>query len=506
MQAAGSIAAGELDSRGLLSESAWPSIMRGGRGPMSEAGRAHQGDITMAERYDSIIIGAGQAGPALAVRLAKSGRRTAIVERAQLGGTCVNSGCTPTKTLVASARVAYLARRAAEFGVSLGGAVDVDMPRVKARKDEVVQRSRDGLDKWLRSTPNLTVVHGHARFEGPHALRVGDALLDAGEIFINVGGRALVPDWEGVGDVDVLTSESIMDLDRVPRHLVVIGGSYVGLEFAQMYRRFGAQVTVVEKGPRLVAREDEAVSNAIREILEGEGIAVRLDAECIRLGRAAGGVTVGVHCESDPRHVEGSHVLAAVGRRPNTDDLGLDRAGIKTDQRGFIVVDDQLRTSAAGVWALGDVNGRGAFTHTAWNDYEIVADNLLDQASRRVTDRLPIYALFIDPPLGRVGMTEREARAAGHAVSTATLPMTQVGRARERSETLGFMNVVVDATTSRILGAAILGIEGDEAIHAIAATMYAQAPYTTLQHAVGIHPTVSELIPTLLGRLSGAKG
>jgi pyruvate/2-oxoglutarate dehydrogenase complex dihydrolipoamide dehydrogenase (E3) component len=456
----------------------------------------------MAEHYDSIIVGAGQAGPALAVRLAQSGRRTVLVESDRFGGTCVNNGCTPTKTLIASARVAHLARRAAEFGVVLGERVEVDMARVKARKDEVVARSRDGLERWLRGTPNVSVLQGRARFEGPRQLRVGSTLLEAGEIFLDVGGRPLLPDWEGVREVEVLTNESIMELDRLPQHLVVIGGSYVGLEFAQMFRRFGAQVTVVEKGPRLIAREDEAISSAVQEILEAEGIAVRLGAECIRLARSAAGVSVGVHCDRDPRSVEGSHVLLAVGRRPNTGDLGLEHAGIETDERGYIVVDEQLRTSAAGVWALGDVNGRGAFTHTAYNDYEIVADNLLAGASRRVTDRIPAYALFIDPPLGRVGMSEREARAAGHAVRTATLPMNRVGRARERSETQGFMSVVVDASSQKILGAAILGIEGDEAIQAIAAIMVAQAPYTTLQHAVGIHPTVGELIPTLLGQLA----
>jgi pyruvate/2-oxoglutarate dehydrogenase complex dihydrolipoamide dehydrogenase (E3) component len=375
------------------------------------------------------------------------------------------------------------------------------MARVRARKDVVVRQSREGVERWLRGTPNLTVIEGHACFEGPHAIRIGDALVEGDEIFIDVGGRPSVPKLEGVGEVDHLTSTTIMELEAVPAHLVVVGGSYVGLEFAQMYRRFGAEVTVVEMGPRLVSREDPEVSTAIQRILEGEGIHVRLDAECIRLAKGAAGVTVGMHCVEEPREVAGSHVLLAVGRRPNTDDLGLDRANVKTDARGYIVVDDELRTSAAGIWALGDVNGRGAFTHTSWNDYEIVAANLLDGARRRVTDRIAAYALYIDPPLGRAGMTEHEVRASGRRALVATMAMSRVGRARERGETLGFMKILVDADTERILGAAILGIEGDEVIHSILDIMYAGAAFGVLQRAMHIHPTVSELIPTLLGEL-----
>ena len=453
----------------------------------------------MNARFDSIIIGTGQSGPSLAVRLAKAGRKTAIIERKLFGGTCVNTGCIPTKTLIASARVAYLARRATDFGVIVGGPVRADMSRVKARKDEVVRRSNEGVERWLKNTPNLTVYEGHARFESPGTVRVGGELLEADEIFINVGGRAHVPDLPGLNQVAYLTNSTIMDLDTLPEHLVVVGGSYVGLEFAQMYRRFGAAVTVVDMGPRLIAREDEEVSAAIKEILESEGIHVRLDAECITAEPRDGRVAVGLRCEDEPREVEASHLLLAVGRRPNTDDLGLAKANIKTDARGYIEVDDELRTSVPGIWALGDVNGRGAFTHTSYNDYEIVAANLLENAKRRVTDRIQAYALYIDPPLGRAGMTEREVRAAARPALIGRMPMTRVGRARERSETQGFMKVLVDAATEKILGAAILGIEGDEVIHSILDVMYADAPYTVLRRAMHIHPTVSELVPTLLG-------
>jgi pyruvate/2-oxoglutarate dehydrogenase complex dihydrolipoamide dehydrogenase (E3) component len=455
----------------------------------------------MSERYDAIVIGTGQAGPALAVRLAKAGRKTVIIERKLFGGTCVNVGCVPTKTLIASARAAYLARRGAELGVIIEGIVNVDMARVKARKDAVVKQSSEGLIAWLKGTPNLTVIEGHGRFESAHAVRVNGALLEAREIFINVGARALVPEIAGLADIDYLTNSSMMEIDFLPEHLIIIGGSYIGLEFAQMYRRFGSRVTIIESGPRLIAREDEAVSAAIQGILEGEGIAIRLNAQCISVAKRGSGVAVGLSCEKPSHEVSGSHLLLAVGRIPNTADLGLAEAGIKTDEHGYIVVDEQLRSNVAGIWALGDANGRGAFTHTSYNDYEIVAANLLDQDARRVTERIPAYALYTDPPLARVGMTEREVRASGRQALVGRMPMSRVGRARERGETLGNMSVLVDAQTRKILGAALLGIEADEAIHAILDVMYAGAPYTVIQRAMHIHPTVSELIPTLLGDL-----
>jgi len=453
------------------------------------------------ERYDAIVIGTGQAGSPLAVRLANAGRKTAIIERKLIGGTCVNVGCIPTKTLIASARAAHVARRGADFGVTIGGEIGVDMARVKARKDAVVGQSNQGVTGWINRTANLTLVQGQARFEGPRRIRVNGTLLEAEQIFINVGGRATIPDLPGLAEVPYLTNTSMMEVDFLPEHLLVIGGSYIGLEFAQMYRRFGSRVTVIEMAPRLIAREDEEVSAAVQTILEDEGIAFRLNAECLSISRQGDGVAVHVSCEREPRNIVGSHVLLAVGRVPNTDDLGLEEAGIKTDAHGYITVDDELRTSVPGVWALGDVNGRGAFTHTSYNDYEIVAANLLDNDRRRVSDRILAYALFVDPPLGRVGMTEREVRASGRMALVGKMMMTRVGRARERSETQGFMQILVDAETKHILGASMLGTEGDEAIHCILEVMAAGAPYTAMQRTMHIHPTVSELIPTLLGDL-----
>lgn len=455
----------------------------------------------MSRAFDAIVIGAGQAGPALAGRLAAAGQTVAVIERKHLGGTCVNTGCMPTKALVASAKTAAVARRAADYGVVLQGAVTVDMPKVRARAHTVTLNARRGLEAWVGGMKGCELIRGQARFVGPHEVEVNGERLAAPRIFINVGGRAAVPDFPGVHDVPVLNNTSILELETLPRHLVVVGGSYIGLEFAQMYRRFGAEVTVVEKGPRLVGREDPEVSDAIREILEGEGITVRTNAECIRFAPHPDGVEVGVNCDSGEPTVVGSHALLAVGRRPNTDDLGLEAAGLAADPRGYIRVDDQLRTSVEGVWALGDCNGKGAFTHTAWNDYEIVAANLLDDDPRRVSDRVETYALYIDPPLGRCGMTETAARAAGHNVRIGKRPMSRVGRAVEKGETQGFMKVVVDADTDAVLGAAILGVEGDEAIHVLLDAMAAKQPYTTLMRTMHIHPTVSELIPTVLGEL-----
>ena len=451
--------------------------------------------------FDAIVIGAGQAGPPLAVRLGAAGMRVALIERHLLGGTCVNTGCTPTKTLVASAYVAHVARRAADYGVEIGGTIAFDLKKAKARADAVVMSSRNGVEAWLRDAPGVTVLHGHATLEGPLSVRVGNDVLTASQIFINVGGRALVPDFPGVGDVAYLTNTSILALDTLPRHLIVVGGSYIGLEFAQMYRRFGAEVTVVEKGPRLIAREDEDVSDAVRKILEDEGISIRTQAECIAFKPHPDGISARVDCTSGEPDVIGSHVLLAVGRVPNTDDLGLDRAGVAIDAKGYITVDDELRTSVAGLWALGDCNGRGAFTHTSYNDYEIVAANLLDGEHRRVSERIPAYALYIDPPLGRVGMTEAQARATGRPLLVNLRPMARVSRAIEKGETRGFMKVVADRETKRILGAAILGTSGDEAIHGIIDMMSADQPYTAFQRAVPIHPNVSELIPTLVSEM-----
>jgi pyruvate/2-oxoglutarate dehydrogenase complex dihydrolipoamide dehydrogenase (E3) component len=454
-----------------------------------------------AVRYDAIVLGTGQAGPALARRLAGAGLTVAVIERAAFGGTCVNTGCIPTKTLIASAYAAHMARRAADFGVVIDESARVDMARVKARKDEIALGSRAGVEQSLRGLERCTVYQGHARFVAPQEVQVGEAVLTAARIFINVGGRALVPNLPGLDQVAYLTNSSMMGVDFLPRHLVVVGGSYVGLEFAQMYRRFGSEVTVVEMGPRIVHREDADVSAEISEILESEGIELRVDAECIRVAKSGEEVLVGVDCQDGPPEIRGSHLLLAVGRRPNTDDLGLDKAGIETDERGYIVVDDELQTNVPGVWALGDCNGRGAFTHTAYNDFEIVAANLLDGESRRVSDRITAYALYVDPPLGRAGLTEDEVRRRGKPALTAKRPMSRVGRAVEKGEAAGFMKVLVDAESREILGAALLGTGCDEVIHGILDVMYAKAPYTMLQRTMPIHPTVSELLPTLLGDL-----
>ena len=457
----------------------------------------------MKASFDAIVIGAGQAGPPLAGRLTATGMKVALVERKLFGGTCVNTGCIPTKALIASAHAAHLARRAADFGVVLAGPPGIDMPAVKARKDRISGASRQGVESWLRNMAGCTVFQGQARFVSATALAVGDDLLSAPRIFINVGGRAVVPPLPGIDRVACLTNTTMLQLDRVPRHLAVIGGSYIGLEFAQMVRRFGAEVTIVEKGPRLIAREDPDVSDAIRGILEAEGIAVRLDAECIRF-RPHGDdrdIVVGVDCRAGAPEVIASDVLLAIGRQPNTDDLGLEAAGVEVDAHGYIVVDDELRTRTPGIWALGDCNGRGAFTHTAYNDFEIVAANLLDGEQRRVGDRIPCYALYIDPPLGRVGLTEAQARAAGKTVRIGQRPMTRVGRAVEKGETQGFMKLVVEAGSQAILGAAILGVGGDEAVHGVLDTMAAGGTADTLRRTMHIHPTVSELIPTVLGEL-----
>jgi len=450
-------------------------------------------------KFDAIIIGTGQAGPSLAVKLANEGMKVAIVERELFGGTCVNTGCTPTKTLVASARVAYIARRSREFGVLTDEFITMDMKRVKARKDSVVKQSNEGIENWLRNTKNLSVYIGHARFEDVDSIRVKENLLKAERIFINVGGRANIP--AGFQNVDYFTNSSIMQVDFLPEHLIIVGGSYIGLEFGQIYRRFGSKVTVIEKGPRLLQREDEDISECIMEILENESINFRLNAECISGGMQNGNLVVDVDCRSGERQVVGTHLLLAVGRQPNTDDLGLEKAGIETDERGYIKVNNQLQTNVSEIWALGDCNGRGAFTHTSYNDFEIVAANLLESEKREVSDRIQCYALYIDPPLGRVGMTENELRKSGRRALIATRAMSQVSRAVEKGETQGFMKVLVDADSKEILGAAVLGVGGDEIIHSLLDVMYAKAPYTVIQRAVHIHPTVTELIPTMLSEL-----
>ncbi len=453
------------------------------------------------KKLDAIVIGTGQAGPFLAARLAGSGLKVAIIERKLFGGTCVNTGCIPTKTLIASARAAYLARRAADFGVMINGTVTVDMRKVKARKDDIAGRSNHEVPDWMKKISNLSVFKGHARFESPRTVRIGEEILEADKIFINVGGRAFIPPMPGLNRVDYLTNSSMMQVDYLPHHLIIIGGSYVGLEFGQMYRRFGSQVTIVEKDSRLIAREDEDVSQTVKEILEKEGINIRLQAECIAAEKDGDKIRVKLDCENGDKTVTGSHLLLAVGRIPNTDDLGLDKAGVDMDARGYIRVDDQLRTNVPGIWALGDCNGQGAFTHTSYNDFEIVAANMLDDDRRRISDRILCYGLYIDPPLGRAGMTEAQVRQSGRRALIGKRFMANIGRAVEKGETQGFMKIMVDADSREILGAAILGVGGDEAIHSILDIMYARQPYTVMRRAMHIHPTISELIPTTLGEL-----
>lgn len=455
----------------------------------------------MSRQFDAIIIGTGQAGPSLAARLAAAGMAVAIIERHKFGGTCVNTGCIPTKTLVASAYAAHVARRGDVYGFVVDGDVRVDMKRVKARKDEVSGRSNRGVEEWLRELKNCTVIHGHGRFQSSRTVVVNNEVLQADKIFINVGGRASVPAMPGIQDVPFLTNSSMMDVDFLPKHLVIVGGSYIGLEFGQMYRRFGSEVTIVEMGPRLIGREDEDISEAVRQILEAEGIQIRLNAKCLSLANRDGRFAVGIECNEGPPNVVGTHILLAVGRTPNTSDLGLDLAGVATDQRGYIIVDDQLQTSVPGIWAMGDCNGRGAFTHTAYNDHEIVADNLLNAAHRRVSDRIQAYALYTDPPLGRCGMTDAEIRNTRRPALTTKHPMSRVSRAVEKGETQGFIKIAVDAETKHILGAAILGTGGDEVVHVLLDVMYAKAPYTVVQRAMHIHPTVAEFLPTVLSNL-----
>ena len=454
----------------------------------------------MNRRFDAIVIGTGQAGPALASRLSSAGWTVAVIERNLFGGTCVNTGCIPTKALIAGARAAFIAQHASDFGVTIDSPIRIDMKKVKARKDAIVKQSNEGVQNWMEKLKNAVVIRGHARFESPRTVRVGSELLESEKIFINVGGRAsMPPDLSLQGKA--LNNSSMMAVDFVPEHLIIVGGSYVGLEFGQMYRRFGSQVTIVEMGTRLIGREDQDVSDTVRQILEKEGIQIRLNAECIKAESKGENVLVQLECAEQEKQVEGSHLLVAVGRVPNTQDLGLEKAGVQTDAKGYVQVDDQLRTNVPGIWALGDCNGKGAFTHTSYNDFEIVAANLLDNDPRRVSDRIQTYALFTDPPLGRAGMSEAEVLKSGKKALIGKRPMTKITRARIKGETDGFMKILIDEQTKLILGAAILGPEGDEIIHSILDVMYAKAPYTVIQRAMHIHPTVTELIPTMLAEL-----
>ncbi len=455
----------------------------------------------MNRKYDAVIIGAGQAGPSLAGRLTAVGQTVALIERNLFGGTCVNTGCVPTKMLVASAHTAHVARHAEEMGVIINGSISVDMKKVKARKDALINKYENGIHKWLDDMEGCTVYQGTASFTDPHTIQVNDETITGKQIFINVGARAVVPDISGLDQIDYFTNSNVLDIDFLPKHLIIVGGSYIGLEFAQMYRRFGSEVTIIERGDRPIPREDVDISDAIQKLLEEDGIDFRGNADCTAFEKRGNDIVCKLDCKENSKEIIGSHVLLAVGRQPNTDDLGLEKAGVKTNDRGIVEVDDELRTNVSHIWALGECNGKGAFTHTSYNDYEIVAANLLDNNPRRVSDRIIIYGLFIDPPLGRVGMTEAQARAAGKKILVAHYEMSQIKRAIIKNETHGFMKVVIDAEDNMILGAAIFGVEGDELIHLFADMMYAKAPYTIIKNAVHAHPTVAELIPTMLGTL-----
>jgi pyruvate/2-oxoglutarate dehydrogenase complex dihydrolipoamide dehydrogenase (E3) component len=451
-------------------------------------------------KFDAIIIGSGQAGVPLAGALTGRGWKVALAEGGQLGGTCVNTGCSPTKTIVASARAAHIARRGGDYGV-ITGPISIDFARVMARKDAIVERFRGGIEKWLTGIDNLTIYRDLAAFEGPNRVRVGNDVIETDRIYINTGARASAPPISGLDTVDYLDNASILDLKALPEHLVIIGGGYIGLEYGQAFRRFGSKVTIIERTGQIMGREDADIAQAARELLEGEGIDIRLNTGVARVEKDdLGGIHVHLDSDGHAGTVTGSHLLIAAGRRPNSDRLNLASAGIETDERGYITVSDHLQTSAEGVWALGDVNGRGAFTHTSYNDYEIVLDNL-DGGHRKVSDRVPVYGVFIDPPLGRVGMSEQQVRESGRKALIGIKPMREVSRAQERDETHGLMKVLIDAESQQFLGAAIFGIGGDEIVHSIVDLMYARAPYTVMKNAVHIHPTVTELIPTLLGEL-----
>jgi pyruvate/2-oxoglutarate dehydrogenase complex dihydrolipoamide dehydrogenase (E3) component len=453
------------------------------------------------KKYDAIIIGSGQAGTPLVFRMASQGKKVAFIEKEHLGGTCLNVGCTPTKTYVASARRMWDAHHGEELGIVIPEGAYADLKKIKARKDALIQKSVSGIAAGIEKNENITYFKGEASFTGPKKVSVGNEELTADQIFINVGGRPFVPN--GYEDVPYLTSTTILDLEEIPKHLIIVGGSYIGLEFGQMFRRFGSRVTIVEMGDTIIGREDPETSAAILKFLKDEGIDFRLQATCITANSEANGnISVQVDCKlGGPPKIDGTHVLLAVGRKANTDTLNLEATDVIANQRGFIEVEDFLRTNVTGIYALGDCNGKGAFTHTAYNDYEIVAENMFDGKQRKVSDRITTYNLFVDPPLGRAGLTKKEAIAKGYNVLEAKREMSRISRAKEKGETNGFMSAIIDADTNKILGACVLGTGGDEIISSLLNIMYADAPYQIIRDSVQPHPTISELIPTMLESL-----
>lgn len=455
-------------------------------------------------QYDAIFIGAGQSAPFIAAKYAGDGKQVALVEAAKIGGSCVNYGCIPTKTLIASARAIYLASRGEEYGFRTGP-IKVDFARVMERMNIRRGDAHDGMDRWMRGMDNMTVYDGHGTFvgtvDGLHQVKVNDDVITAPEVFINTGAYPFIPPIDGLKDVDYLTNHGMLELEDVPEHLIVLGGGYIGLEFGQAFRRFGADVTIIEKSSQLVVKEDPDVADAVAEILEAEGVMVHTDSEVTSVSQDPNGVIhVALDTADGAAEVTGSHVLIATGRRPNTKDLGLDAVGVETDEKGYIKTDHQLRTNIDGIWAIGDVNGRGAFTHTSYHDHEIVMDTI-NGDQRDVTNRNMAYAMYIDPPLGRVGMSEKQARESDKHVLMACKPMKEISRALEQGETFGLFKILVDADTEAILGATVLGFHGDDVIQVISYYMATGASYKIMKNALPIHPTIAEFLPTLLGEL-----
>ncbi|MEO2052052.1 MAG: mercuric reductase [Allomuricauda sp.] len=452
--------------------------------------------------FDAIVIGSGQAGTPLVFKLASQGQKVAFIEKEHFGGTCLNVGCTPTKTYVASARRMWEAQHGEELGIEIPAGAKANLRKIKERKDALIKKSVDGIAQAVDKNENISFFRGEAHFEGRKIVAVNNALLTADEIYINVGGSAFIPD--GYGAIPYLTNQSILELEELPEHLLVIGGSYIGLEFGQMFSRLGSKVTIIEQGSSIIGREDDETSWTIQQILEEEGVDFRLGAKCLSAKKNQNGdIVAQINCSKDDvEEIKGSHLLLAVGRRPNTGNLQLEKTGVNTNDKGFIEVNEYLETNIKGIFALGDCNGKGAFTHTAYNDYEIIAENKFEGKNRKVTDRIPTYGLFVDPPLGRTGITKKEAMQKGLDVLIGHRPFSKIARAKEKGETNGYMSVVVDARTKKILGATVLGVGGDEIISGINNIMYADTSYEVIRDSVQPHPTVSELIPTVLESLT----
>ena len=450
-------------------------------------------------KFDAIIIGTGQAGPSLATSLANHGKKTVIIEKNLLGGTCVNVGCTPTKAYVASARRAYIAGNSEDMGVKINGNVSIDLKTIKKRKDDLIQNSRNGLEKMFGDNENITLIRGAARFLDDHTVQVEDEIYTADNLYINVGARPRIPDE--FRNISYLTNESILELEEVPEHLAIVGGGYIGLEFAQMFRRFGSKVTVLDRNERLLKKEDPEFGEALAKVFEEEAIDITLNSNCIAAKELSGKFEISVDCKGEETTLECTHVLIATGRVPNTSKLGLENTNVKLDERGYIEVDDELKTSVENIWALGDCNGKGAFTHTAYNDFQIVNSHLFETKKRKVSDRFTCYAIFTDPPLARVGKNATEIKEAGISAKIASRPMSKIARAKEMGETAGIIKIFIETDTKKILGATFLGIGADEYIHTVIDQMYAGQPFEVIRDAVHIHPTVSELIPTMLENL-----